>query len=115
MKPCDISSILGRLTADELNRIDRGARDVVKGIEETGKVGEINLKIKIKKNGTNSTIVSVIDTYKIPKPAVSERVMYFAYDDTDQATGELSDLPPKQEPLFSADSNVKPITSAKKN
>ena len=109
MKPCDISKLIGRLDADELNRIDNKARDVVRAVEETGKTGEITLKIKIKKNAKNSTIVSVLDTYKVPQVAASERVLYFAYNDRDQATGELSDLPPKQEPLFSEGSNVQPI------
>jgi hypothetical protein len=109
MRESDITKIFSQFTADELNAIDRRTREVVRGVEETGKAGEITLKIKIKQNGKNSTIVSVEDKYKVPKPAVSERVMYFAYNDTLQATGELSDMPPKQEPLFGDDSNVRPI------
>lgn len=35
--------------------------------------------------------------------------MYFAYNDADLPTGELSELPPKQEPLFAHGDNVKPI------
>ena len=34
---------------------------------------------------------------------------YFGYDDTNQATGTIADLPPRQGPLFDKDSNVKSI------
>lgn len=111
MRASDISNILGKLDADELNRIDNRTREVVRAVEETGKQGEINIKIRIKKNAKNSTIVSVIDTYKAPQIPANERVLYFAFDDLNQATGELSELPPKQEPLFDKNSNVSPIRS----
>ena len=100
MRPCDISSILGRLEADELNNIDRQVREVVRGVEETGLQGEVNLKIKLKKSGTNSLLLTPELKTKVPRKAPGQRVAYFGYDAADQATGEISDLPPKQEGLF---------------
>jgi len=112
MKPCDISNILGRLDADELNNIDRQVREAVRGAEETGLQGEINLKIKLKKNGDNSMLISTEVKTKVPRKAPGQRVAFFKYDDMDHATGEISDNPPKQEPLFDKSSNV---TAIRKN
>lgn len=109
MRPCDISSILGRLEADELNSIDSQVREVVRGVEQTGLQGEINLKIKLKKSGSNSLMIGTELKTKVPRPAAGQRVAYFGYDDTNQATGTIADLPPRQEPLFDKDSNVKSI------
>jgi hypothetical protein len=39
MRPCDLSNILGQLDADDLNRLDRKTREVVRGVEETGLQG----------------------------------------------------------------------------
>ena len=70
MRPCDLSTnILGQLDADDLNRIDRKTREVVRGVEETGLQGTITLKITFKKNGENSTIYEVKDNYKVPEKA----------------------------------------------
>ena len=115
MRPCDLSTnILGQLDADDLNRIDRKTREVVRGVEETGLQGTITLKITFKKNGENSTIYEVKDNYKVPEKAAGKRVLFFAYDDMNHATGELSPLPHKQEPLFKGE-NVTPITTKKGN
>ena len=114
MRPCDLSNILGRLEADDLNRLDRKTREVVRGVEETGLQGSITLKLTLKKNGENSTIYELGVTSKVPEKAAGKRVLFFAYDDMNHATGELSPLPHKQEPLFKAE-NVTPINTKKGN
>lgn len=113
MRPSDISNILGRLDADELNDIDRQTREVVRAAEETGLQGEISLKIKIKKNGDNSMLLSTEVKSKVPRKAPGQRVLYFQYDQMDQPTGEISDLPPRQEPLLDKSSNVTSIRHPK--
>lgn len=45
MRPCDLSNILGQLDADDLNRLDRKTREVVRGVEETGQQGTITLAL----------------------------------------------------------------------
>jgi hypothetical protein len=112
MRPCDLSNILGQLDADDLNRLDRKTREVVRGVEETGQQGSITLKLTLKKNGENSTIYEIKDSYKVPEKAAGKRVLFFAYDDMNHATGVLSPLPHKQEPLFKGE-NVTPIKGAK--
>lgn len=113
MRACDPANLLSRLDTDELNRIDGKVREVIRAVEETGKQGEFTLKFTIKKNGENSSLMTVKDTYKAPQQAASSRVLYFKLDDMNNATGELSDLPPKQEPLFQSD-NVRAIATAGK-
>lgn len=100
MRQCVISNLLGQLHADELNELDRQTKEVVRAIEETGKQGELNLKIVIKKNGQNSVMVAPTLKTKIPRPAPSERVLFFAYDDSLHATGDLAEVPHRQESLF---------------
>ncbi len=114
MRPCDLSNILGQLEADDLNRLDRKTREVVRGVEETGLQGSITLKLTLKKNGENSTIYELSVTSKVPEKAAGKRVLFFAYDDMNHATGELSPLPHKQEPLFKGE-NVTPINTKKGN
>ncbi len=99
MRECKISNLLGQLHADELNELDRQVAEVVRAVETTGTKGEITLKISLKKNGSNSTLVSQKTTTKVPRPAPSDRVLFFAYDDMGQPTGDLSENPPRQEPL----------------
>ncbi len=113
MRPCDLStSFLGNLEADDLNRLDRKTREVVRGVEETGLQGTITLKITIKKNGENSTIYDLDVKTKVPEKSAGKRVLFFAYDDMNHATGELAAVPHKQEPLFRAE-NVTPIKAGK--
>jgi ribosomal protein S28E/S33 len=100
MKPCTISNILSQLSADELNELDRKAGEVIRAVEETGKNGEMTLKITLKKNGDNSALIRADLKTKVPVPAPTARVLFFKYDDALKPTGELSELPPKQEPLF---------------
>ncbi len=107
MKPCDVSKILGRLEADELNQLDQQVREVVRGVQATGQAGTLDLKISFRRNSDNSVQYGVAAKTKVPKPAAGVRIAFFALDDNLQATGELSDLPHKQEPLFG--DNVKPI------
>ena len=114
MRPCDLSNILGQLEADDLNRLDRKTREVVRGVEETGLQGSITLKLTLKKNGENSTIYELGVTSKVPEKAAGKRVLFFAYDDMNHATGELSPLPHKQESLFKGE-NVTPIYTKKGN
>jgi hypothetical protein len=79
---------------------------------QTGQQGSITLKLTLKKNGENSTIYEIKDSYKVPEKAAGKRVLFFAYDDMNHATGVLSPLPHKQEPLFKGE-NVTPIKGAK--
>lgn len=39
MRPCDLSNILGQLDADDLNRLDRKTREVVRGWNRRGSTG----------------------------------------------------------------------------
>lgn len=113
MKPCTISNILSQLTADELNELDRKAGECIRAVEETGKNGELTLKITLKKNGDNSALIGADLKCKVPTPAPTARVLFFAYDDNLRATGALSDLPPKQEPLFDTDKTKGGIRAVK--
>ena len=100
MKPCTISDILSQLTADELNELDQQTAEVVRAVESSGKAGAFTLKITLKKNGVNSTLVGMDLKTTIPRPAATARVLFFDYDTNLHATGKLSQNPPSQEPLF---------------
>lgn len=113
MKPCDISKILGRMEADELNNLDAQVREVVRAVQGTGQKGSVTLTINLKRNSDQSVQYDVSAKTKVPKPAAGARIAFFAFDDNLQPTGELSDLPHKQEPLFGG--NVAPIRPAKQN
>lgn len=108
MRPCDISEMLGQMEADDLNEFDRKTRECVRGVEQTGNKGTITLTIDFKKNGQNSVMFNAQVKAKVPTKPAGGRVMFFALDDKELATGQLSVLPHKQVPMFTSD-NITPI------
>ncbi len=114
MKPCTISDILSQLSADELNELDRQTAEVVRAVESTGKSGAFTLKVVLKKNGTNSTLVGMDLKTTIPRPAATARVLFFDYDSNLHATGKLSENPPSQEAFSLEPSGPKLVAIAKK-
>lgn len=103
MKPSHISNILQTLESDQINQMDDEMRNLVRAVEKTGKPGVFTLKLKIIKTSANQSLVTVDTQAKLPKGLAPIKSLYFAFDDLNQPTGELSVQATKQPDLFDAD------------
>lgn len=112
MKPSHISSILQTLEADQLNQMDEEMKNLVRAVEKTGKPGIYTLKLKIAKTSTNQSLVTVESAAKIPKGLPPLKSLYFAFDDLNQPTGELSTHATRQPELFD-ESKITPLRAGK--
>lgn len=114
MKQSHISSVLGTLEADQLNQLDADFRQLVKAVEKTGKPGSFTIKLKITKTSPTQSLITVEAVAKEPKGLAPIKSMYFAFDDMNQPTGELSTHATRQPDLFDTDrSNPAPLRSVK--
>lgn len=67
--------------------------EVVAGVLDSRKAGEITLKLKVTPNGDNTVKVTVQTTAKVPEPNIGDSI-FFASED-----GDLTRDDPRQEKL----------------
>jgi len=113
VKKSHIGNILETLEADQLNQLDEEFRILVRAVEKTSKPGIYTLKLKITKTSVNQSLVTVESASKLPKGLAPLKSLFFAFDDMNQPTGELSTHATKQPDLFD-DSKITPLRSAGK-
>jgi len=110
MKQSHISTVLQTLEADQLNQLDEDFRQLVRSVEKTGKPGSFTIKLKIAKTSPTQSLITVEAVAKEPKGLSPIKSMYFAFDDMNQPTGELSTHATRQPDLFD-DSKITPLRS----
>lgn len=89
-----IADILRDLTGGQTyEHLNTALSDVVQGVLDTGKVGELSIKLKIKANGEHSVIITDEVKTKVPEKSRGE-TLFFA-----TSGGSLLREDPRQEKL----------------
>lgn len=77
-----------------LDKLSDALSDVSKGVLETGKVGSLDLNIKVKLNKKNQVYFSATVRNKIPEEGIAEAVFFVSEN------GDLTRHDPEQADLF---------------
>lgn len=80
-----LRELAGGQTYDEING---QLQEIVEAVRETGKIGEMTIKLKFRPNGEHSVVIQDTVTAKVPEPPRGDTVFF-----VDAAGGLLRDDP----------------------